>query len=93
MRVGVALGVLAVLLVACTRLIIGNFGTTTLLDGTLLSLAVTLLHAGMITASLAFSAALVAASLVMRHTESLMRHSEVCPKAGAYGDAGSRPAA
>ena len=80
MRVGIALGVIAVLLVVFSRQIIGNFGTTTLVDGTLLAVMVTIIHQFLITAFVAFSAALVAASLVMRHTESIMKE-----KAGARG--------
>lgn len=91
MQVGVALGVIAVLLVAFTRPIIGNFGTTSLVDGTLLGAAVTILHGSLITASLVFSAALVAASLVMRHTESLMRHGGTDPMTGVRGETAGRP--
>lgn len=80
MRVGIALGVIAVLMIAFGPLILGNFGTTLVVGSSPLSLAVSVIYFLVIVSSLLFSAALVAASLVMRHAESL--HAPNTPERG-----------
>lgn len=71
MWAGIVLGVIAVLMIAFSRLIIGNFGTTIVVGSSSLAVAVSMIYLLVIVSSLLFSAALVAASLVMRHAESL----------------------
>lgn len=71
MRTGVGLGVIAALLVVLSPLIIGNFGTTTFAEGSPLAMVVTAIYLLVTAACVVFSAVLVAASLIMRHAESL----------------------
>jgi Na+-driven multidrug efflux pump len=71
MRVGVMLGVIAVLLIALSPLILGNFGTTTVVADAPVAMAVSTVYLLVTATFLPFSAALISASLVMRHAESL----------------------
>ena len=71
MRVGIALGAIAVLLIAMGPQILGNFGTTTVVHGAPVAMTLTTTYLLLTLTSLPFSAALIAASLVMRHAESL----------------------
>ena len=71
MRVGVLLGVIAVLLIAFSPLILGNFGTTTVVADAPVAMAVSTVYLLVTATFLPFSAALFSASLVMRHAEAL----------------------
>jgi hypothetical protein len=71
MRVGMVLGVIAVLLLAFSPQIMGNFGTTRVIEGAPVAMAVSTTYLLVTATFLPFSAALVAASLIMRHAESL----------------------
>jgi hypothetical protein len=75
MRAGVGLGAAAVLLILLTRLIIGNFGTTTFVEDAPVAMVVTALYLLATAACVIFSAVLVAASLIMRHAELLKSDS------------------
>jgi hypothetical protein len=52
-----------------------NFGTTTFAEGAPVATVVTAIYLLLTAASVLFSAVLVAASLIMRHAESLKSHS------------------
>jgi hypothetical protein len=73
MWVGVVLGTIAVLLIAFSPLVLGNFGTTTVMEGAPVAMAVSTVYLLVTATFLPFSAALISASLVMRHAESLSR--------------------
>ncbi|WP_299169845.1 hypothetical protein [uncultured Arthrobacter sp.] len=70
MRTGIILGVIAVLLVVFPVLN-RNFGTHVIVEGAPIAMVFTTLYAFTAAACLLFSAALVSASLIMRHAESL----------------------
>jgi hypothetical protein len=75
MRAGIGLGAIATLLIVLNPLIIGNFGTTTFDEGAPVATVVTAIYLLLTGACVVFSAALVAASLIMRHAESLKSNS------------------
>jgi hypothetical protein len=58
-----------------TPLMMANFGTTTFAEGAPVATVVTAIYLLLTAASVLFSAVLVAASLIMRHAESLKSHS------------------
>ena len=71
MRTGVILGLVAVLLVMFPVLN-RNFGTDVVVEGAPVAMIFTTLYVFIAAACLLFSAALVGASLIMRHAESLV---------------------
>lgn len=71
MQAGVILGATAVLLIAFGPQIMGNFGTPTVIEGAPVAMAVSTTYLLVTATFVPFSAALVAASLIMRHAESL----------------------
>lgn len=70
MRTGVTLGLFAVLL-PIFPILNRNFGTDVVVEGAPFAMIFTTLYVFIAAACLLFSAALVGASLVMRHAESL----------------------
>ncbi|MBJ2119472.1 hypothetical protein I6N91_00590 [Arthrobacter sp. MSA 4-2] len=76
LRWGIILGVAGVLMLVFSPVIIGNFGTFYPGAGAPVAMAVTTLYSVATIALLPFSASLVAASLVMRHAESLAARKE-----------------
>ena len=74
LRAGIGLGVIAVLLVVLAPLIIDNFGTTFVEDAPV-AMVVTAIYLLITASCVLFSAVLVAASLIMRHAESLKSRS------------------
>lgn len=75
MRTGIGLGVIAALLIVLTPLMLANFGTTTFVEGAPLAMVVTAIYLLVTAACVLFAAVLVAASLIMRHAESLKSHT------------------
>lgn len=75
MRTGSGLAVIAVLLVAVGPFIIANFGTVTLQGAAPVAILVTTFYMLTPAVCIIFSAALIAASLIMRHAESLREES------------------
>ena len=71
MRTGRTLGATAVLLIAFGPQIMGNFGTPAVIEVAPVAMAVSTTYLLVTDTFLPFSAALVAASLIMRHAESL----------------------
>ena len=85
LRWGIVLGVVGVLMLVFSPVVIGNFGTIFPVAGAPVAMAVTTLYSVATTALLPFSASLVAASLVMRHAESLAARKEARPDEAASG--------
>ncbi|TDK26645.1 hypothetical protein E2F48_05515 [Arthrobacter crusticola] len=85
LRWGILLGVAGVLMLVFSPVIIGNFGTFYPAAGAPVAMAVTTLYSAASIAFLPFSASLVAASLVMRHAESLAARKEVRRDEAATG--------
>lgn len=71
MWTGLILGATAVLLIAFSPQIMGSFGTTRVIEDAPVAMAVSTIYLLVTVTFLPFSAALVAASLIMRHAESL----------------------
>ncbi len=71
LRWGILLGVAGVVLVGPGPLIIGSFGTTFPVEGAPVAMTVSIVYSVAIASLLPFSAALVAASLIMRNAEAL----------------------
>lgn len=71
LRAGILLGAIAVLLIALGPLILGNFGTTAVVEGAPVAMAVTTTYQLVTATFLPFSAAFISAALVMRHVDSL----------------------
>ncbi|TJY69015.1 hypothetical protein E4J89_12495 [Arthrobacter sp. CAU 1506] len=71
MRAGILLGVIAVLMIAFGPLILGNFGTTTVIEDAPVAMAVSTTYQLVTATFLPFSAAFISAALVMRHSDTL----------------------
>lgn len=71
MRTGIGLAVIAALLVMMSPLIIGNFGTATFEVEAPVAILVTMICLLAPVVCVLFSGVLVAASLIMRHAETL----------------------
>lgn len=69
MRVGIVLGSIGILLIALGPLIIGNFGTTVFMQDAPAAMTVMTVYLIATASYLPFSAALVGASLIMRHSD------------------------
>jgi hypothetical protein len=76
LRWGILLGVVGILLTVMGPLIIGNFGTAFPVEGAPVAMGVSILYAVAIVTFMPFSAALVAAALIMRNAEALASHRE-----------------
>ncbi len=85
LRWGIILGVAGVLMLIFSPAIITNFGTSYPAAGAPVAMIVTTLSTVATIAFLPFSASLVAASLVMRHAESLAARKETRPDEAASG--------
>ncbi len=85
LRWGIILGVAGVLMMVFSPVILGNFGTFHPVEEAPVATAVTTLYTVASIAFLPFSASLVAASLVMRHAESLAARQEARRDEAASG--------
>lgn len=75
MRTGAGLAVMAALLVAISPIIIANFGTATFLGAAPAAILVTTFYLLAPAVCIIFSAVFIAASLIMRHAETLREES------------------